>query len=176
MVKISKTICIIAVSIVSIKTDQSRRQCCETREFANVAEFQSYQSRQINPDICCALIAFRLGFEVSIVSIKTDQSRRRRNSVTNRSMYVFQSYQSRQINPDQVKFRSGLAVIRSVSIVSIKTDQSRHSNSTVHHCPVPRVSIVSIKTDQSRPIRSDPFVRVNWVSIVSIKTDQSRPC
>ena len=39
------------VSIVSIQTDQSRQEE-ETIDYLTPMEFQSYQSKQINPDGC----------------------------------------------------------------------------------------------------------------------------
>ena len=63
--------------------------------------FQSYQSKQINPD--------NAGFDtsdgsntVSIVSIQTDQSRPKLNKLKGKVKKKFQSYQSKQINPDSV--------------------------------------------------------------------------
>ena len=62
------------VSIVSIQTDQSRRPLTreEEREFQQM--FQSYQSKQINPDHFFQDISVPEKL-VSIVSIQTDQSR-----------------------------------------------------------------------------------------------------
>ena len=89
-------------------------------------EFQSYQSKQINPD------------RLRILSI----------SAPNRG---FQSYQSKQINPDTVDFSKIKVIAQNVSIVSIQTDQSRLESGFLlifkeHYY----VSIVSIQTDQSR--------------------------
>ena len=114
--------------------------------------FQSYQFRQINPDVFRSLVSGTLllrfqSYQFRQINpdpekctddgdpktrfnrINSDRSiPTKLNSVVDwLSFAAFQSYQFRQINPDQVKFRSGLAVIRSVSIVSIQTDQSRPS-------------------------------------------------
>ena len=86
------------VSIVSIQTDQSRRLRI-TRKVAVAFAFQSYQSKQINPDpVLDALRDKKLG--------------------------KFQSYQSRQSNPD-VQRNLWKSSRWKVSIVSIQTDQSR---------------------------------------------------
>ena len=62
--------------------------------------FQSYQSKQINPDLWIATL------------LEKDFPR-------------FQSYQSKQINPDFEKFGLKKLISTWVSIVSIQTDQSR---------------------------------------------------
>ena len=70
-------------------------------QFKEKATFQSYQSKQINPDLICTqecLILPQLGF---------------------------QSYQSKQINPDLIRLGENVSELE-VSIVSIQTDQSRH--------------------------------------------------
>ena len=87
-------------------------------------EFQSYQSKQINPDFKTSISTLstlpcfnRINSDrsiptlpdlqnnatygkVSIVSIKTVQSRLRKLVETYGGWLTFQSYQSRQINPD----------------------------------------------------------------------------
>ena len=63
------------VSIVSIQTDQSRQGLLTTLCDAAEHTFQSYQSKQINPDM-------------SIATTVLDAAEK------------FQSYQSKQINPD----------------------------------------------------------------------------
>ena len=64
--------------------------------------FQSYQFRQINPDIVISINYPDLLHLVSIVSIQADQSRQ----VWMQSSIIcdiwFQSYQFRQINPDLI--------------------------------------------------------------------------
>ena len=88
--------------------------------------FQSYQSKQINPDELRtkARCAWALGF---------------------------QSYQSKQINPDMRMDSLKKWETILVSIVSIQTDQSRPgTDATVTKVFGDYVSIVSIQTDQSR--------------------------
>ena len=112
--------------------------------------FQSYQSKQINPDfvdfgeVYCSrrvsIVSIKTDQSrlqiwclddygdwcVSIVSIKTDQSRHGAGSVIYGANYgKFQSYQSRQINPDSNSNKGVNMEFRGVSIVSIQTDQSR---------------------------------------------------
>ena len=64
------------------------------------AKFQSYQSKQINPDLVQRLPKEWRLYMVSIVSIQTDQSRPVRNLPDLQNTDSFQSYQSKQINPD----------------------------------------------------------------------------
>ena len=135
------------VSIVSIQADQSRR-VQEQYPNAEIELFQSYQFRQINPDISRG--GFRsLSLIVSIVSIQADQSRLNKEAISGtltRTVSIvsiqadqsrqdhekalveiinkFQSYQFRQINPDELKFEIDKEE-KSVSIVSIQADQSR---------------------------------------------------
>ena len=118
--------------------------------------FQSYQSKQINPDngysvvmvqwlkrrfnrinpnrsipirlIRCSEIQCS---RVSIVSIQTDQSRRKQVLPSTSQICMFQSYQSKQINPDCKSPWLTLWSEWEVSIVSIQTDQSRQIE-TVH--------------------------------------------
>ena len=61
--------------------------------------FQSYQSKQINPDQVGSYV-YGLDKEVSIVSIQTDQSRHYESAAQAQADVKFQSYQSKQINPD----------------------------------------------------------------------------
>ena len=63
------------VSIVSIQTDQSRPVLKNLPSHWNWLTFQSYQFRQINPDLRRVVEESGLGAGVSIVSIQTDQSR-----------------------------------------------------------------------------------------------------
>ena len=88
------------------------------------AKFQSYQSKQINPDLVQRLPKEWRLYMVSIVSIQTDQSRPVRNLPDLQNTDSFQSYQSRQINPDMFTHYCGKDA-PDVSIVSIQTDQSR---------------------------------------------------
>ena len=116
-----------SVSIVSIQTDHSRPieswnekayyYACFNRinpnrsiptkhiYFPKVNEnwFQSYQSKQINPDIISADISVaeswsfnRINPNRSIPTWKTYPKRKE-------ALRAFQSYQSRQINPDHIK-------------------------------------------------------------------------
>ena len=62
---------------------------------------------------------------VSIVSIQTDQSRRKLAIEIMHRLMKFQSYQSKQINPDTGKTSLIKEFCARVSIVSIQTDQSR---------------------------------------------------
>ena len=87
------------------------------------AKFQSYQSKQINPDLVQRLPKEWRLYMVSIVSIQTDQSRPVRNLPDLQNTDSFQSYQSRQINPDMFTHYCGKDA-PDVSIVSIQTDQS----------------------------------------------------
>ena len=138
--------------------------------------FQSYQSKQINPDDAAECIIKKVPEIVSIVSIQTDQSRpeviQQINFYTitcfnrinpNRSIPTsigqdkikenhtkFQSYQSKQINPDLWRCCCSPSWFKHVSIVSIQTDQSRLYWCCRFHAWTERVSIVSIQTDQSR--------------------------
>ena len=114
-----------AVSIVSIQADQSRLcdcwcMSCTTIKgfnrinsgrsiptqlirvkFQKLPQFQSYQFRQINPDLLSSFnIAFSSFDNVSIVSIQADQSRHLKAKVNKKLNLKFQSYQFRQINPD----------------------------------------------------------------------------
>ena len=88
------------VSIVSIQTDQSRH---DAANFVGIkyVRFQSYQSKQINPDSSGGINMFNFLKTVSIVSIQTDQSRR---DCDNGNAQLWGA---------------------EVSIVSIQTDQSR---------------------------------------------------
>ena len=191
---------LVSVSIVSIQADQSRPDEKIIGKLSK-ALFQSYQFRQINPD---------LRIPVKILQVL---------------LSMFQSYQFRQINPDQQSRNSlhhkirGFNRINSgrsiptfnnpeffrpwfdVSIVSIQADQSRQCKRLSYRTYDSSVSIVSIQADQSRrgrvPVsivdKSRSFNRINsgrsiptWkaltcqrlgsvVSIVSIQADQSRP-
>ena len=137
-----------AVSIVSIQTDQSRPFSPQRREICKkgfnrinpnrsiptrfvkdstiiIDRFQSYQSKQINPDLIKTKQSTIVLKQVSIVSIQTDQSRLRQCDTWER------------INAD-------------VSIVSIQTDQSRRLHRKTSKNYRRDVSIVSIQTDQSR--------------------------
>ena len=94
-----------------------------------VEQFQSYQSKQINPDASwirlnstdsyscfnrinpnrsiptrLRLARHEKHYTVSIVSIQTDQSRPDAYGVMGATINLFQSYQSRQINPDYCFF------------------------------------------------------------------------
>ena len=67
-------------------------------------EFQSYQFRQINPDMTELIACMVL------------------------NQHRFQSYQFRQINPDEEEASILIKSNKDVSIVSIQTDQSRPVN------------------------------------------------
>ena len=86
--------------------------------------FQSYQFRQINPDV--KIISKLTTPRVSIVSIQADQSR------------PFNQYFYQQL-------------FETVSIVSIQADQSRRLPNGEYLIWDEDVSIVSIQADQSRP-------------------------
>ena len=112
------------VSIVSIQTDQSRH----IRRYAHRfywQVFQSYQSKQINPDIEKTRELCAEEDDVSIVSIQTNQSR-------------------------HAESNQEIDEVTAVSIVSIQTDQSRRYVVHHHWYDFSDVSIVSIQTDQSR--------------------------
>ena len=111
--------------------------------------FQSYQFRQINPDVKKAksFDGFFGGFN-------------RINS-------------GRSI-PTQTRTKTDTGVC-SVSIVSIQADQSRQSMLFSRRAVKDPVSIVSIQADQSRQCSVDSGTGMRRrVSIVSIQSDQSR--
>ena len=88
------------VSIVSIQADQSRHIEYGKKEENWSKAFQSYQFRQINPDVGTRVTrSCKLG-NVSIVSIQADQSRHENGYYSVLIRLPFQSYQFRQINPD----------------------------------------------------------------------------
>ena len=143
--------------------------------YQRLSKFQSYQSKQINPDRAMHFNDRKNVSAVSIVSIQTDQSRPRLWMVNYCCDLLY------------------------VSIVSIQTDQSRRGKIHLRVVSPDRVSIVSIQTDQSRPIAIQVVIfiaalfqsyqskqinpdhfdekevnEINEVSIVSIQTDQSR--
>ena len=112
------------VSIVSIQTDQSRPQGKE-KLYEVVFRFQSYQFRQINPDLNEYDLA-----DPSQMSFQSYQSRQINPDAVGALMFGldiqgFQSYQSKQINPDPSKPNVEKYLNGLVSIVSIQTDQSR---------------------------------------------------
>ena len=115
------------VSIVSIQTDQSRPEQKDIKYLTD-NEFQSYQSKQINPDF---------GFLNAQLDCGKDK---------------FQSYQSKQINPDQVYTEWGWYDLPRFNRInpnrSIPTSENSYSDTN----NTSRVSIVSIQTDQSRPV------------------------
>ena len=113
------------------------------------APFQSYQFRQINPDLVKRQKT-SLKEGVSIVSIQADQSRLG-TSYRRKKMFDsgFQSYQFRQINPDEIHQFSAICMDL-VSIVSIQADQSRPDAKFYALIGGAPVSIVSIQADQSR--------------------------
>ena len=67
-------------------------------------QFQSYQFRQINPDIYHGRQVVKTVIDVSIVSIQADQSRPVLYLMIQFNLKRFQSYQFRQINPDQISY------------------------------------------------------------------------
>ena len=69
----------VRVSIVSIQADQSRQEKASEDNATFAAMFQSYQFRQINPDIR-KLKMKKSNYIVSIVSIQADQSRQGRDN------------------------------------------------------------------------------------------------
>ena len=88
--------------------------------------FQSYQSKQINPD---SKIQEKLGLpaKVSIVSIQTDQSRLEKLLKEKYKAELFQSYQSKQINPDtelRTKARCAWALFQSYQSKQINPDKT----------------------------------------------------
>ena len=89
----------IDVSIVSIQADQSRRYPRSVGWRRGHKKFQSYQFRQINPDLPTGEWLYK-------------------------DNYGFQSYQFRQINPDWLFLQYRYST-NGVSIVSIQADQSR---------------------------------------------------
>ena len=115
-----------------------------------MVKFQSYQFRQINPDVEKRLRLARYEKHVSIVSIQTDQSRRTEEYIALEDCTV-------------------------VSIVSIQTDQSR-----LYSMKKIRLGLSSfnrINSDRSIPtliMSMDILRQFILVSIVSIQTDQSR--
>ena len=115
------------VSIVSIKTDQSRLGSYPTRQaivgirfnrinpnrsiptihqmYMHVLEhgFQSYQSRQINPDIVNKFYPAHLRFAFQSYQSRQINPAAARLNWPCISINAFQSYQSKQINPDGTK-------------------------------------------------------------------------
>ena len=161
-------------------------------------EFQSYQFRQINPDLILKR-RHKNGIMVSIVSIQTDQSRLRiflrrpwlsyrgfnrinsdRSIPTGKRCIIldlvralFQSYQFRQINPDERDY--WYVSYYQVSIVSIQTDQSRRFWAWIWKTPIVVVSIVSIQTDQSRLGFSTHELNLPNTGFNRINSDRSIP-
>ena len=90
-----------------------------------IVVFQSYQSKQINPDLSVVMRQLlklkrfnRINPNRSIPTILgTEKSEPEKPK--------FQSYQSKQINPDVQQMQAPVAQQSRVSIVSIQTDQSR---------------------------------------------------
>ena len=115
------------VSIVSIQADQSRRQW-RLLLWLNQPMFQSYQFRQINPDVSVSFSSGSTWYQCfnrinSGRSIPTTKSK-----FGTLMTMAFQSYQFRQINPDitlDMLFKSDSD---EVSIVSIQADQSRRDS------------------------------------------------
>ena len=87
------------VSIVSIQADQSR-QLGYAHKFGDKFMFQSYQFRQINPDLWVEVIYFAMKRSFNRInsgrSIPTNQDHDWQIVAT-----WFQSYQFMQINPDR---------------------------------------------------------------------------
>ena len=86
-------------------------------------KFQSYQSKQINPDVAKRCRPARGEKYVSIVSIQTDQSRPCYKYKSGYLCRMFQSYQSRQINPD-----TGLPEPQPDTLFMFQSYQSRQIN------------------------------------------------
>ena len=113
-------------------------------------KFQSYQSKQINPDMDLRLRNLANLSLVSIVSIQTDQSRRAYWNHSSQYLDEFQSYQSKQINPDENIATLKEHADEEVSIVSIQTDQSRLVKESSAH------GLVQGRFNRINPNRSIP--------------------
>ena len=107
--------------------------------------FQSYQSKQINPDM----------FGLDIQGIETE---------------LFQSYQSKQINPDARFKKHDTTLHRRVSIVSIQTDQSRqYINLSLH------IHGVMFQSYQSKQINPDAIMaKSTYIRVFSFQSYQSK--
>ena len=161
------------VSIVSIQTDQSRlllilsiyrewflcfNRINPNRSIPTILQknaskklkvFQSYQSKQINPDMEW----------VGIIQFSSERCFNRINP--NRSI------------PTKMTLEY-LNLWKNVSIVSIQTDQSRRGKGVTERNTLLRVSIVSIQTDQSRRLNSCS-TRTKWISFNRINPNRSIP-
>ena len=159
------------VSIVSIQTDQSRRvrllmasfltrrfnrinpdrsipTCSSKLEASDLLGFQSYQSRQINPDTSAAASWIR--HSLSFNRINPDRSIPTSDESWGfNCYYLFQSYQSRQINSDLSCRECRESTFSSFN----RINPNRSIPTQVHDYKYNdrlKVSIVSIQTDQSR--------------------------
>ena len=136
--------------------------------------FQSYQSKQINPDENSlvenlnSLCGFnRINPNRSILTQEEDWKK-------DRWYQGFNRINPNRSIPTRRKLDQSL-LVSGVSIVSIQTDQSRRVYRLGLVWLTKIVSIVSIQTDQSRPdLDLNSISTELTVSIVSIQTDQSR--
>ena len=112
--------------------------------------FQSYQSRQINPDYSISENAKYRKQGLSIVSIQTDQSRQWISEIASSKTFK-------------------------VSIVSIQTDQSRQWYEIHQFSAICMVSIVSIQTDQSRQKNGVNYTAYQLKGFNRINPDRSIP-
>ena len=162
-----------------------------------VEQFQSYQSKQINPDASwirlnstdsyscfnrinpnrsiptrLRLARHEKHYTVSIVSIQTDQSRPDAYGAMGATINLSQSYQSRQINPDANSNRS-IPWPKGVSIVSIQTNQSRQRNgfSGSFHT----TSFNRINPNKSIPTLTPHDVVIQRVEFQSYQSKQINP-
>ena len=137
------------VSIVSIQTDQSRRLRI-TRKVAVAFAFQSYQSKQINPDpVLDALRDKKLG---KFQSYQSRQINPDKDILTDAlcGFQKFQSYQSKQINPDdEQKYREALDFIK------FQSYQSKQINPDVVIQRVDGTFETMFQSYQSRQINPD---------------------
>ena len=111
--------------------------------------FQSYQFRQINPDLNQTRMVISRCWCVSIVSIQADQSRRLFATLCDAAEHAFQSYQFRQINPDLNllhKLQDEGLWFQSYQFRQINPDKDEIVEVLLNE----KVSIVSIQADQSR--------------------------
>ena len=93
--------------------------------------FQSYQSRQINPDATPVGVSLTGLPRFNRINLDRSVPNLADENWLDVAMSRFQSYQSKQINPDKNNSRETADSFTEVSIVSIQTDQSRLGGSYI---------------------------------------------
>ena len=143
----------LCVSIVSIQTDQSRQKMRQ-RYINKCLVFQSYQSKQINPDMTIEEGVIFIQKRVSIVSIQTDQSR----LIGGRLLTVLICSFNR-INPNR-------------SIPTVQMFNSSHRISRGFNRINPNRSIPTNKRIECTWTRSHSFNRINPNRSIPTKTEK----